>query len=356
MRQGGGDRGCAQRRRRAGRHRGRPEKPGARRPVIYSSAEFTADFVPPDYLVDGVLQRRFIYALTGKTGDGKTAIILLLAYCVAEGQPFCGHDCERGTVFILVGENPDDVRMRWIGLADAVGFDIKTIDVHFIPGVFPINKIREEVEREAQEKGRTISLLIVDTSAAYFPGNDENSNAQLGAHARTLREAFVQLPGQPCVAVTNHPTKNPDMENLLPRGGGAYVAEVDGNLVAIKSDGTTTIHWHGKFRGPDFEPMVFELVEVTAPTLADSKGRSIPTIIARALNDTEYARIRVKARNVTMTSCAPSPRVPTCRCPISRKRSGGSTRRANRQGASTSDHWPPEKGQAGKSRPMTSGC
>jgi hypothetical protein len=46
---------------------------------ILSSAEFVAGFVPPDYVLDGVLQRRFVYSLTGKTGSGKTSILLLVA-------------------------------------------------------------------------------------------------------------------------------------------------------------------------------------------------------------------------------------------------------------------------------------
>ena len=272
------------------------DNPRLHRPIIYSCAQFVADLTPLDYLVDGILQRRFIYAFTGKTGDGKTSVVNLLAYCVAEGKPFGGHDCEKGTVFILVGENPDDVRMRWAGMAAEFGFDLNKLDIHFIPGVFSVSQIRGEIEQAAKKRNTKISLLVVDTSAAYFSGNDENSNVQLGGHARTLREAFVNLPGQPCVIVTNHPTKNPDMENLLPRGGGAYLAEVDGNLVAIRNETTVTMHWHGKFRGPDFDPMAFELAEVRAPALVDSKGRQIPTIIARALDDEAHARLRAKAR------------------------------------------------------------
>jgi putative DNA primase/helicase len=42
-------------------------------------AEFLAGFVPPDYLVEGILQRRFVYSLTAQTGHGKTAVALLLA-------------------------------------------------------------------------------------------------------------------------------------------------------------------------------------------------------------------------------------------------------------------------------------
>jgi hypothetical protein len=37
---------------------------------------FLKGFIPPDYLIDGILQRRFIYSLTAPTGGGKTAIAL----------------------------------------------------------------------------------------------------------------------------------------------------------------------------------------------------------------------------------------------------------------------------------------
>jgi hypothetical protein len=254
---------------------------------IFSSAEFVKGFVPPDYLVDGLLQRRFLYSFTGRTGDGKTSIVLLLAACVALGKEFGGHACEPTTVFILVGENPDDVRMRWMGLAASIDFNLETIDVHFIPGVFPLPGIRQAI---ADKTASTKKEPGFDTSAAYFSGDEENSNTQLGNHARNMRRLFVrEMPGNPCVVVTNHPTKNPDMENLLPRGGGAYVAEVDGNLVTIRDGEMTTVHWHGKFRGPDFDPVVFELVPATAPDLVDSQGRPIPTVIARSMSVEEQA-------------------------------------------------------------------
>ena len=60
----------------------------------------------------------------------------------------------------------------------------------------------------------------------------------------------MNLPDRPTVVVTCHPTKNPSMDNLLPRGGGAFLNEMDGNIVAIKNEPTVTVTWHGKFRGP----------------------------------------------------------------------------------------------------------
>src|SRR5262249_33891369 len=44
---------------------------------------FMGGFVPPDYLIEGMLQRRFVYALTGQTGHAKTAIALLFAELIS---------------------------------------------------------------------------------------------------------------------------------------------------------------------------------------------------------------------------------------------------------------------------------
>jgi AAA domain/Bifunctional DNA primase/polymerase, N-terminal/Primase C terminal 2 (PriCT-2) len=200
--------------------------------LMQSSAEFVAGFVPPDYLVDGLLQRRFVYSLTGPTGSGKTCIAMLLAIHVALGLAIGNMEVEKGRVLFFAGENPDDVRTRWIMICEKMGLDPDELDVFFMPGAHLIGTkdIRKQIDAEAAEHG-PFSLLIVDTSAAYYSGVDENDNVQLGNHARMLR-TFIELPGGPTILVTCHPTKNPNMENLLPRGGGAFLAEVDGNLVS----------------------------------------------------------------------------------------------------------------------------
>jgi AAA domain/Primase C terminal 2 (PriCT-2) len=262
--------------------------------VLLSSREFTANFIPPDYLVDGILQRRFFYSCTAMTGAGKTAWALYVAACVALGRPIGRHGVERGSVCYLAGENPTDVQMRWIAMAEHMDFDDKNIDVHFVVGKFKVEDIKLAVAAKAQESGREFALVFVDTSATYFPGDDENANKQAGDYARALR-SLVELPGGPCVIALCHPTKNADPDNLLPRGGGAYVAEVDGNLTGKPSDTVVEIHWQGKYRGPDFDPMQFELVRpVYAARLRDSKGRPIPTVIIRHLNDAEHSQVKAR--------------------------------------------------------------
>lgn len=264
------------------------------KPLIVSSKLFTAGFTPPDYLIDGIIQRRYLYSLTGATGAGKTAIALLLAAHVAMGEELGDIEVEKGKVLYFAGENPDDLRMRWIALSEHLGFDREKIDVHFIVGAEAhIEEIRDRIAKEVIALGG-VSLIIVDTSAAYFnceECRDENDNKQAGDHARMFR-SLVTLEKGPTVLVLAHPAK--DAKVLVPRGGGAFLAEVDGNLTARKSDNLVELHWHGKFRGPEFDPLSFQLPIVTAKGLKDSKDRPIPTVIAVPLTDEEVAAIEVE--------------------------------------------------------------
>lgn len=263
--------------------------------LIVSSSEFIAGFVPPDYLIDGLVQRRFCYSMTAPTGSGKTAVALLLSAHVALGRPIGEYQLEQGRVLYLAGENPDDIRMRWLVMADRMGFDIDQVPVHFLPGVFRLSEIAGRIRDEVEAIG-PVSLVVVDTSAAYFEGDQENDNVQMGLHARRMR-SLVSLPGEPCVIVACHPVKNAGPENLLPRGGGAFTAEVDGNLTCSRSDTVVTLHWQGKFRGPDFAPVPFHLVNATTAALRDSKGRSIPSVFAKPLSERERGEAEASSRS-----------------------------------------------------------
>jgi hypothetical protein len=250
--------------------------------LVKSSAEFINDFVPPDYLIDGLLQRRFLYSLTGRTGSGKTAVALLWAYSIATGTSIGGREVQRGRVLYFAGENPDDVRQRWLAMAEHMCFDFNSIDVCFLAGVVDLSELNQRIRMEVAELGG-VAAIFIDTSAAYFSGDDENSNPAMGAYARFLR-SFTTCDGGPTVITNCHPTKNAQSDSLLPRGGGAFIAEVDGNLTASLSESVVTVHWQGKFRGPSFEPIEFETRSVTAARLKDARRRSIHTVIAAELS------------------------------------------------------------------------
>lgn len=88
------------------------------------------------------------------------------------------YEVQQGSVLFLAGENPDDHRMRWIVLSDEMGFDIEAMPVYFIP-VFKISQMGKCIAKEIDELGGAV-LVVIDTSAAYFEGDDENDNVQQG--------------------------------------------------------------------------------------------------------------------------------------------------------------------------------
>jgi RecA-family ATPase len=202
----------------------RGDKRSNAKQLLLSSAAFTKSFTPPDFLIEGILCRQYIYALTGHPGRGKTAVALLLAGLVGEGRRLGNLDVDKGCVLILAGENPTDSKMRWIALGQQMDFDVETADVHFIEGTFKISEKLDAIHREVEALGG-VDFVIVDSSAAYFEGDDENDNTQAGNHARLLRE-LTTLKGGPCVLVLCHPPKGAGEENLQPRGGGSFLAEV----------------------------------------------------------------------------------------------------------------------------------
>src|SRR5262249_47263365 len=274
---------------REGDHAANHQKPPK---LALTSTEFVAGFVPPDYLISGWLQRRFVYSITAATGDGKTAIALLLTLLVSQAVKLGKLTVKRGRVLYFAGENPDDVRMRWLATTQQLGLTPEDIDnVYFIPGVFKFTEIGDRVRNEMTE--HELSLVVVDTSATYFEGDDENNNMQALAHAKRLRE-LSRLPGGPTVLICCHPTKN--VETLIPRGGGAFLNEVDGNLTCERNDLAVELHWCGKFRGPDFAPLFFQLKLVTHERLKDTDSNLIQTVVAQSLSEEGLKDINLRNR------------------------------------------------------------
>jgi hypothetical protein len=241
---------------------------------------FIADFVPPEYLIEGVIQRGRIYTLTAPTGAGKTAAMLYASTCIQTGAPFCGREVEQGDVLFLAGENPDDVRARTIATLEFYGI-APECGPHFIPGTFSIRRDIEAVRAEAAALA-DLACVVVDTYAAYFDGDDENNNAQALDFARLLRR-LTQLPGRPAVIVPSHPVKGATRQTLTPKGGSSLLNEVDSNLTLWNEEGVVSMHWQGKHRGPDFEPLRMELQPYQSERLRDHRGRSMPTILAKPI-------------------------------------------------------------------------
>lgn len=249
-------------------------------PRIMTGEAFVNGFVPPNWLVDGIVQQGRLYACTSLTSHGKTAAWLFIACMVHAGRMVGSLEVTKGAVLYLAGENPEDIRQRMIGMAKAFN-----IELHALPYVmdraFPMNDDEADtLKAEITALGIDFVLIVGDTAASFFPGDDENDNVQAGTYARTLR-SFCQCLGNPAIVVLAHPVKNASRQNLLPRGGGAFLNELDGNLTLWSESlgELTTLHWQGKIRGPDFAPLGFRLKQIDTGYV-DNRDRPVLTIVA----------------------------------------------------------------------------
>jgi hypothetical protein len=263
--------------------------------TILTGADFIASFTPPDWLIDGLVQRGRLYACTSLTGHGKTAVWLYNACMIHAGHRIGHLDAEAGNVLILAGENPEDLKARMLGMAGTFNLRSKQLP-YVLPATFPMTDDEAEALRQKiVALGVPLALIICDSTAAFFPGDAENDNVQFGQYARILR-TLTACNGNPAIVALSHPVKNANRENLLPRGGGAFLNEIDGNLTlwSDQPGETTTLHWQGKIRGPDFDPLTYRLKSV-ATGCRDTRGRDVLTIIANPIDDIEASNEAAQA-------------------------------------------------------------
>jgi hypothetical protein len=252
-------------------------------PALITARQFVAGFKAPEYVIDGLFQRGRLYSFTAPTGHGKTAVSLCLDIHMATGRDLAGRAAEQGNIVYFAAENPDDVKARMILMADRLQLDLSSLPLQFVEGGFSFTDWGDHIRHEVERIGGALSVTV-DTGPAFqaacgFP--DENDNMQALHFALKLRD-LTKLAGNPMVLVPTHPIKNAAKDNLLPRGGGAFLNEMDGNftLWAEGDRETTEMHWAGKLRGPAFDPIAFALEKGTCADLVDVKGRHIPSVYA----------------------------------------------------------------------------
>jgi len=231
---------------------------------------------PLRYTIDRLVGRGRIYSLTGPTNAGKTTWCTMAALAVATGRSkILDLGVEKGRVLYLAIENPYDTISRF---AIAQRF-YRLSDSRLRNQLFIVKTkaTPEDVFTALKKlaKSGPFALVIVDTLAAFFDGKDMNDNVEGGNFIRRLRTLTTVL-GKPAVLVPAHPIKGADKAKLSPYGGGAIINEVDGNLTLWRRGDACTLHWQTKFRGPDFNPVVFRFRIYRSGEVVDARGRQVP--------------------------------------------------------------------------------
>lgn len=248
---------------------------------IDSGDDFLADLEPLEYLIDGLLPRGVTYSLTGHAGHGKTTLALQFALSVALGEDFAGRAVSSGDVLILAGENPYNVKWQYAAALAARNIKASGAPIHFVQGRFSINQFGD-VLRAKMDEMPNLKLVIVDSLQAFFEGDNDNDNTQMVEMAHKVRN-MANTSTRPAMLIIAHPAgKIPSKDNLVPRGGGAFLNEIDGNLTVWSGDSSQqTLHHSQKFRGAGFDPVEFVMQIHEFSHLTDINGVPLKLPVSR---------------------------------------------------------------------------
>ena len=265
---------------------------------IDSSEEFLSDLQPLEYLIDGLLPRGVTYSLTGHAGHGKTTLALQIALSVSLGEEFAQKETSKGRVLILAGENPYNVKWQYAAALAARGLSARDVDIDFIQGRFSI-KEWGEVARAKMSNMPDLKLVIVDSLQAFFEGDNDNDNSQMVEMAHSLR-GLCEVEQRPALLIIAHPAgKTPSKDNLVPRGGGAFLNEIDGNLTVWSQDASQqTLHHSQKFRGAGFDPIEFVMMPHEFDHLTDIHGTPLKLPVSRPETNFERSSREIKSDGI----------------------------------------------------------
>lgn len=152
-------------------------------------------------VIEGVLRRGEVCNVIAPTKLGKSFFVGGLAWCVATGRPWLGHETAKGNVLIIDNElHPETLSSRLMRIAQAMGIDPQSdstaMDVLSLRGHGC--KI-SELEYHLGEDAKKYSLIVLDALYRTLPeGTSENDNAKmmdvynwLDHHAKTTEAAIV---------------------------------------------------------------------------------------------------------------------------------------------------------------------
>jgi len=262
---------------------------------LVTGAKWLASIPPLVYFAKPILQMSQLITMTAPTNTGKSAVTAMIIAAALKGEEIGGIKFRKGCVLALLGENAENARLQLKAAMLAYGVSEEDQDNLVI---FPLCKSMEQTVREVKaevvaKKLGPFVLVSIDTVAAYFGGEDENSNAQVRKHAAFMREFTKPVFGSPCVLANSHPTKDARRDNLLPRGGGALVAEIDSNLTLWNDSGLLTLHYT-KLRGIPFDPVMIELVP---QSVGFSDGTVTDVVVGRIISESDALTKRLQARS-----------------------------------------------------------
>ena len=200
--------------------------------LIYEmlSVEETMAQPPVQWLIDGFIPQKSFSMIYGQPGAGKSFLALDIALCLAHGRQWRSRETKAGGVIYLCQEGFPGMGQRlraWYahnGVSDHAPMKFIRASVDFME---PENL--EKLIRTIQSVDFNVSLIVVDTVARSFSG-EENSSKDMGSFNRACG-ALMAASGAAVMGV-HHAGKNFD---LGLRGSNSLEGACD-SILSVRKD------------------------------------------------------------------------------------------------------------------------
>ena len=179
------------------------------------------------FVIKGLIPECSFASIYGPSGSFKSFLALDWACHIATGKDWDGHKVKQGSVLYVAGEGGFGVTQRvraWELQHQANNLDsLARLPVPIFPADNDQVKATIEYCYEIESKtGHAVKLIIFDTLARCYGGNDENSSKDMGAFIKGC-DTIKQLTGA-TVLVVHHSGKNVDNGG---RGSSSLPAALD---------------------------------------------------------------------------------------------------------------------------------
>ncbi len=188
-----------------------------------------------DYVVKGIIPASSLCSIYGASGSYKSFLAGSWACHVSTGRQWGGRMVAHGAVLYVVGEGGIGVPRRVRAWEVVHGEQVKNLYLVNRP-IFPaapldVDEMVIAARQVERETGKPVRMIILDTLARCFGGNDENDSRDMGAFIRGCDELKRRTGAT--VLVVHHSGKD---ETKGARGSSAFRASLDAEYRIRRED------------------------------------------------------------------------------------------------------------------------
>lgn len=153
---------------------------------LVSAGEVMTREINFDWQIKGLFECRTYGQIFGPTGSGKSFVVLDMAYCIAAGIDYHGHETKQGNVVYICGEGFSGLNRRLKALQGKYNQDIgNNFFISEQPGAFTDAIVTSNVCEAIKAVGG-VSLVIIDTLHRNMGDGDESSSSDFGKFLRNI--------------------------------------------------------------------------------------------------------------------------------------------------------------------------